>query len=172
MVEFDFDAKREEKLKSELRRILGPGVEKAFKGRRALFADGKITEVFLVDKTVEKTVGSMKSNPYSAGLFAAKVVGKKVRPSLQLLHNIDFQNVVVVGPKAEQRFLYGKHLTSRDVIWSSGLLGGETVVVCNESDETLGYGRALTNSDIMKRLGKEEVVRNLDDLGWYLRHGG
>lgn len=172
MVESNFDAKREEKFKSELRRILGPGVEKAFEGRRALFADGKITEVFLVDKSIEKTVGSMKSNPYSAGLFAAKIVENKVRPSLQLLHNINLQNVVVVSPKAEQRFLYGKCLTSKDVIWSSSLLGGETVVVCNESDEPLGYGHALTNSDIMKRLGKEKVVRNLDDLGWYLRHGG
>jgi ribosome biogenesis protein Nip4 len=80
--------------------------------------------------------------------------------------------MVVVNPDSEQRFLYGKHVKSKDVVWASDLLGEEIVAVYNESDECIGYGKVLTNSSIIKKLGEETVVKNLDDLGWYLRHGG
>ena len=171
MIEFTFDAKREEKLKKELAAMLGPGVDDVFTSRKALFADGEFTEVFLIDEKILKVISSMKTNPYSAGLFIAKVAGKEVTPSLQLLHQLKPSKTVVVSPKAEQEFLYGKHVVSREVVWSSPLLGKEMVVVCNEADEKLGYGVALTNSDIMRKLGGEVVVRNICDLGWYLRLG-
>jgi ribosome biogenesis protein Nip4 len=173
VITFKFDKKREERFKSELEKIFGSEISKIFVDKKALFADGNFTEVFLVGEQSEKLIKSMEKYPYSAGLFVGKIIGKEIKPSLQLLKNTKkFKNSIIVGPKAEQRFLFGKDIASKEVVWTSELLGEETVVVLNESGEPLGYGKALTNSSIIKKLGKEIVVENLDDLGWYLRQGG
>jgi ribosome biogenesis protein Nip4 len=173
VITFKFDKQREKRFKSELEKIFGPEILEIFMNKKTIFADGNFTEVFLIDPSSEDLIGSIDKYPYSAGLFAGKITGKEIKPSLQLLKNIKkFKNSVVVEPKAEQRFLFGKDIQSKEVVWASELLGDETVVVCNEAGEPLGYGKALTNSSIIKKLGKEIVVKNLDDLGWYLRQGG
>jgi ribosome biogenesis protein Nip4 len=139
-----------------------------------LFATDKRTEVFIVSAELLKLKNQLTRDPYSLGIFAGELRGKKFMPSLQLLNNAEPREdlKILVTNQSGQKFIYGKDIISKSVIWvSDKIMGKETVVVCDEDERPMGYAKALTNGRIMKKLGNDPVLKNIQDIGWYIRGG-
>jgi predicted RNA-binding protein (TIGR00451 family) len=139
-----------------------------------LFATDKRTEAFIVSPEMLKLKEQLTRDPYSLGIFAGELKDKKLLPSLQLLNNTEPREdiKVLVTNEAGQRFIYGKDIISKSVIWvSDKIMGKETVVVCDEDERPLGYAKALSNGRIMKKLGNDPILKNIQDIGWYIRGG-
>lgn len=169
MIEFFEDNELENKVHKEIQKFS----KQKLKGNM-IFARGEKIEIFLVDGDVYSQFKSIKRNPYSLGFFLGTLKGENFIPSLQILHNVSIPDKarVVVNPKGEKAFIYGKDIISKDVVWIlEDVVQGDMVVVCNEDNEPLGFAEALTDSRIMKKLGREQVLKNINDIGWYIRRG-
>lgn len=169
MIDFCEDKELQKKLEKEITRFSS----QKLKGN-IVFAKGNRIEAFLLSDELYKNFKSMERNPYSIGAFLGSFEGERFSPSLQLLHNIAISDDVraVVNRRGEKPFLYGKNVESRDVVWiSEETMPGEILVLCNEKNEPIGFVKSLTNGRIMKKLGNKPVLKNIQDIGWYLRKG-
>ena len=94
---------------------------------------------------------------------------KKYRLSLQFLEQFkDSLPSVVVNSKAEQLFLYSRNIWSDSIISVKGEVDSPCLIlIYNEQGDFLGAGFAMT--DDLTGMGKREVIKNLVDIGKYLR---
>ncbi|MCE4606909.1 MAG: hypothetical protein F7B59_06235 [Desulfurococcales archaeon] len=134
---------------------------------------GPYVEVYSITPCLEERVRKIltaKINPYSVGLHVATIKKRGVTPSLDLAKYVtrkckssDYRHAMV-SPKGEQAFLYGRDVFKNNIIETpedEGLL-----IVLNTRKEPLGWGY-LKRED-----GKELLIENIKDVGWYVRSGG
>jgi 60S ribosome subunit biogenesis protein NIP7 len=69
---------------------------------------------------------------------------------------------VVVNRRSERVFLYGRDVLPEGIVEIKPSNCGGMLVVLSEDREPLGWGR------VVKR---RRIVKNIIDLGWYLRSG-
>ena len=107
---------------------------------------------------------SLRDNIFSMGVHVARLCGGEFKPLLGLLNILRGKlkrGYVIVNQKSERVFLYGRDILPEGIIElkPSGCKG--LLVVLNEKLEPLGWGKISSGG----------VVKNLIDLGWYLRSG-
>ncbi|MCK5047574.1 MAG: hypothetical protein KAS22_13395, partial [Candidatus Heimdallarchaeota archaeon] len=107
-------------------------------------------------------IGEIKKNDLlltlSGGYFVSPYTDKKV----------------IINPDSEQLFLYKRDIHCKSIISiKQGLSRNDKVLVTNTSNDYLGLGKILLSiSDFNDPKKEDEVaIKNLIDLGWYLRKG-
>jgi ribosome biogenesis protein Nip4 len=110
-------------------------------------------------------------NPYSAGLYTAMISkNRKIIPSLDLAKHIWMQCTpteyrhTVVNEAGEKIFLYGKDVFHANIVQTNTDSG--LTIVTNMYGEPLGWGF------LKRKNGKELLIENIKDVGWYVRAGG
>lgn len=108
---------------------------------------------------------------YYAGMYLGKVKGSIFFPSFLLLAMMarGKANKVVVDDKAAWLFICGRDIFKRGILKIEGSKEKKDyTLVLNQRNECLGFGRIIVHADEAKT-EKEVVVRNISDLGDFLR---
>ncbi len=143
-------------------------------------AKGPRMEAYLVPRGVSSSLERLLKArmPYSLGLFAGGVQGRRLHVSLELTTHfanlLPARKVVILKAEAEQPVLYGRDVLAGSIQHVDATVRkGELVVLANRVREILALGKMLIEaSDIKHEASTRRVVRNLIDKGWYLRKGG
>jgi ribosome biogenesis protein Nip4 len=127
----------------------------------------KAGRYFLLNKVLTKVCSK---NFYYAGIYLGKVKNGKFFPSFNLLAMLaeGEANKIVVERKAAWLFICGRDILGKGILKVHGSRKkGDHVLVLNEFDECLGFGRILCGLD--KAAKGEIVVKNVSDIGDFLR---
>ena len=163
-----------------LERWFGQRLVRTLKTRGEIYvSSNRWAEIYLVPpvqvELVELLAASTGLHPYSAGLFLGYLERGEYKPSLPLAHLVARyaeRGLVTVSEKAASLFLYGRDLFSGSITGYRGPLErGSLVVVLNPRGEALGYGVVVAAPHEWSP-GSVVAVKNVRDLGWYLRRGG
>ncbi len=128
----------------------------------------------IIDKLLEEG-----KHPYALGLHMGRLRKNRFVPSLELgyIASKRTKACVIVNAEGEKNFLYGKDLLARSIVNTKSIIHkGQVVILLNEDEEYIGIGKALEN--IVKKnnriVTKQSgfIIKNIIDLGWYLRRGG
>ena len=119
----------------------------------------------------EALIGVSRKNFYYAGKYLGKVKNGKFFPSFNLLMMLAVgkANKIVVNKKAAWLFICGRDVFRTGIVSVRGSRRkGDHVLVLNEFDECLGFGRIVAS--LVGAAKKDEVaVKNVSDLGDFLR---
>ncbi|MFH1787129.1 MAG: hypothetical protein ABH829_05780 [archaeon] len=123
-------------------------------GKKIIIAKGRWNEIYAVDEKLYAVYKRMRRQPYSLGLQIGE--GKReLKPALPIAKYC--RNKMSIRSSQENHITYGGD-PAQEV---KGVLDGDFVVMVNGRDEPLGYGKVQRNR-----------VKNIKDIGWYLREGG
>ncbi len=152
--------------------ISNESVTHLFEEKQLIIGKGRRQEVYLVSAELWTLYQQLclQRHPYFIGLFLGELTNRNMRPSLHVLQYlakaVQVTAKLMINFKGEQRFLYGQSLESEHLVNLSVTSEKEKeVLIINEKQEGLGYGR------VMRPKEKPVVVKNQQDLGWYLRQG-
>jgi len=171
MLNYYSDAAEEKKIK-QLAESRLRGISKLFDDKHVVIAEGERKEIFLVSAALFKAYKQMKSkHPFSLGLFFGELNGSELKfglPAIEEYAKLSSYHKVIVHKNAEQKFLFGRNLHSEVIVsYDKALKLGDTAVICNQNNEALGLGIVTGDFKSEKRT---QVIKNMMDLGWYLRH--
>ena len=151
-------------------------IERMLRDYSFTIAEGKWKEILISNVEVAEILFEKGISPYSIGanfgefkedsielgLFGLQLIGEKTNKT------------VVITPEAEQAFLYRKDIYFESIVEiNDSLKKDDKVIVRNKEGDVLGVGKIsldLQNKK-MKKQGNIVAIRNLMDLGWYLRKG-
>ncbi|MHA1587042.1 MAG: NIP7 pre-PUA domain-containing protein [Candidatus Heimdallarchaeota archaeon] len=142
-----------------------------------IIGDGNWKEVFITNKATSTFVTNEKRvSPYSIGLGIGEIKNKNLLLTLSGGYFISphTDKKAIITLEAEQLFLYMRDIYCKSVISiKEGLSKGDKVLVVNTSTDYLGLGKILLPiSDFGDPKKRDEVaLKNIMDLGWYLRKG-
>ncbi len=144
--------------------------------------EGYFNEVYGVKPSFKYIIDKLQKrgkHPYALGLHMGRFRRNKFIPSLELGYMVSRSTnaCVIVNTEGEKNFLYGKDLLIKSIIdVKSPIQKGQIVILLNREEEYIGLGKALesitkkNNRIITKQTGF--IIKNIVDLGWYLRRGG
>ena len=128
----------------------------------------KAGRYFLLNESLLKVT---RQNFYYAGIYLGKVKNGKFFPSFNLLTMIakGEANKVIVNKKAAWLFICGRDIFRTGILAVRGSRKkGDPVLVLNEFDECLGFGRLVCNLVGTAKKG-EIAIKNVLDVGDFLR---
>jgi len=108
---------------------------------------------------------------YYAGAYLGKTKAGKFFPSFNLLRKMgeNKANSVVVDRKASWLFICGRDIFRKGISAPNGPLKvNDYVLVLNECNECLGFGRIVCNLNAVGK-GTDVAVKNISDVGDFLR---
>ncbi|MGQ9530922.1 MAG: hypothetical protein ACUVQX_05615 [Candidatus Bathycorpusculaceae bacterium] len=121
---------------------------------------------FLLDGKLKKLI---RENFFYAGVYLGKVKKETFFPSFNFLSMIaeEKANKISVDKRSEWLFICGRDIFKRGITKTIGSMRrGDYVLVLNQYDECLGFGKLLGNlDDIVDGV----AVKNISDLGDFLR---
>ena len=130
--------------------------------------------VYAVRKLAYEAVKSITGahTPFVIGIQVAVALGRLLVPALGMLsimkrHRISPENhYIVVGEKAALLFTYGRDVFGESVVSlkQRNRCKDTPLIVATSQGDLLGFGRPV------RRNGRL-LIRNLLDVGWYLRSG-
>jgi len=126
----------------------------------------KQNRIFLIDETLKKTA---PKNFFYAGTYLGRIVKGKLYPSFELLTMIARKkaNEIILDKKTEWLFICGRDVFKQGIVKTIGpSRKGEHVLVLNDHDECLGYGRILCD---LEKTKSGLAVKNILDIGDFLR---
>ncbi|NHJ86575.1 MAG: hypothetical protein FK734_14005 [Asgard group archaeon] len=142
-----------------------------------IIGEGKWKEVFITtNENASLILENTMISPYTIGLTIGEIKNDYLLISLsggQLIAKKS-EKKVIINQTAEQLFLYSRDIHSSSILSVDKTLQiGDKVLVMNEDDEFLGIGKIeLLMNDLAKNENKDKTaIKNLIDLGWYLRKG-
>ncbi|MFW9922129.1 MAG: PUA domain-containing protein [Candidatus Thorarchaeota archaeon] len=151
--------------------------KKFLENKYFIIGEGKWREIFLVNKeTYDLFTTESLLPPYSIGLGFGEFKGNNLLlglGGLYLLSEIT-KKKITISEDAEQLFLYSRNIFGDSIIECTGSYEkGVKVLVVNQKKDVLGIGKFEIDSDEIKNPENKqrEIVKNLIDLGWYLRKG-
>lgn len=154
-----------------------PGVSKLAKGHKVLFAKGDKKEIYLISNRMYGYFKKTRDNklPYSMGFYFGQQKSGSIVFSFNTAQEYVKQRkdkIVVLHPRAEQKFLFGRNLSVKKVIrYDDKIRKGDLVIVTNKRNEALGFGIAEIDFSEFEHFEKNKrVVNTKEDIGWYLRH--
>lgn len=106
---------------------------------------------------------------FHAGIYLGKKKNDTFFPGFSLLHMIakTRSRRVIVDPKTAWLFICGRDIFRRGIIKIQGSRKkGEYVLVLNQYNECLGFGKILFNLDSRT---DDVVIKNISDVGDFLR---
>jgi len=130
------------------------------------------TELYLISKKFEKLLKEINIKPFCAGVEIGSIRKKKFYPSLALIQLLaeKVKKKVTVTEPAANLFICGRDIFSKSVIRiDESVRKNDIVIILNKSEEALGIGKVIVNSITIKELGNKVVIKNLLDLGDYIR---
>ncbi len=148
----------------------------------AYIYEGYFNEVYAINKNAKKIIDEIlekKKHPYALGFHVGRIRKNKFIPSLELGYAAVAKTnaYVIVNNKGEKNFLYGKDIFTESIIdIGTTIREKQVVLVLNDKHEYTGIGRSL--GAITKRRDqilvprRKVIIKNIIDLGWYLRRGG
>ncbi len=147
----------------------------------AYIYEGYFNEIYAINEDAKEIIDEIlekKKHPYALGFHVGRIRKNKFIPSLELGYAAVTKTnaYVIVNDKGEKNFLYGKDIFTESVIdIGTNIREKQIVLVLNDRHEYTGIGRAL--GAITKRRDKilarrKVIIKNIIDLGWYLRRGG
>ncbi len=118
-----------------------------------------------IDQDLANLKDRVNKELFSGGMFLGEMKGKEFLPSISLINWLSRRSdrKIFVNKKAAWLFLCGRDLFGAGILRSDAKEG--LVLVQNEADENLGYGKIV--DDLSKR--DKVVVENLLDKGDFLR---
>ena len=129
----------------------------------------KAHRFYLLNPKLRKTA---RADFYYAGLYLGKVKKGIFFPGFNFLNIIadTAANKIVLGRKAAWLFICGRDIFSSGILKMQGSKRkGDFTLVMNEFSECLGFGM-ITGG--FENVQKNEVVRNILDVGDFLRREG
>lgn len=122
-------------------------------------------EAFLVKKESSELIEIFQ--PYSAGITLGEFKGKTFTLSLAggyIVSKYATKKRVFLDKEGSINFTYGKDASGPDIDdWDSDIEDGDIVIVLSYEREFLGFGKArVANLRVVE-------VKNIVDIGWYLR---
>lgn len=169
---------------SELKRVFGVDVTELLSPySELLLCSGLFTEVYLVSSDLLGVVNVLRRSgrvPYCVGIYVGRFRGRKpyLIPST-MLANIVFSRLgryvstVVVSDEGLKPFLYGRDVLKASVTKVYPKLRRKDIAFVVGSDGYVyGVGISLVDDSTINDLGRNDVViKNVFDVGWYLRGG-
>ena len=159
---------------SMIARVVKCKIEKLLPGKLYGQYGGPHIDVFSINEDLLARIKKLSDygiNPYSAGLYTATIWGKRgIEPALDLAKHIwikcsptEYKHTVI-NETGEKIFLYGKDVFHDNIVRTNTLSG--LTIVTNIRGEPLGWGV------LNRKNGKELLIENIKDVGWYVRAGG
>ncbi len=142
-----------------------------------IIGEGNWKEIFITNTSTANTIRNLnKITPYSIGLGIGEIRNDEFLFSLSGGGFIfDYSNKkAIINIDAEQLFLYKRDIHCKSITSiKEGLLQGDKVLIANSNNDYLGLGKiVLPISEIKNPQNEDEVaIKNIIDLGWYLRKG-
>lgn len=151
-------------------------INKLIKEFSFTIAEGKWKEIQISNKEVSGILFEKKISPYSIGANFGEIKDDKIELGLFGLQLIGkkSEKTVIITPEAEQAFLYRKDIYYDSIVdINEELKKDNKVIVKNKEGDILGIGKVSIESisEKAKKIGNVIAIRNLMDLGWYLRKG-
>lgn len=150
---------------------------------RLIICSGIFSEAYFVSDAlleVVKMLWERGRNPYCVGVYAGRIRKHKpyIVPSITLANIIfsklgTYTNSVVVSEDGLKPFLYGKDVLKASVIKTyPKLIPNGYAFIVGPDGQVYGLGIAKVSDEELPQLNNNEVVvRNVFDVGWYLRGG-
>ncbi len=125
----------------------------------------KIGSNYYLDSNLLQFSRATKSRPYSLGLTLGRIENNKFFPSITLLQLISKKSgrKVFLNKKGAWLFVCGRDIFGSSVVKANVEEG--VVLVQNEFDENLGYGKIVAKFSEKNRV----VLQNILDAGDFLR---
>lgn len=124
------------------------------------------SDFYLVSDELMKIMRKTGHNTCFAGIYLGKKK-KNFLPGLYLLKKLaeKSKNRVTVNEKGAWMFICGKHIYAKSVTsFNPKLRINDFVLVMNQHDECLGYGKMINRFD-----SKKVAVQNIFDIGDFVR---
>jgi ribosome biogenesis protein Nip4 len=141
---------------------------------------GKNRRIFLVSDDFWETLKQLTSrrNPTSLGIYFGQVDNGRFQISLPIIlliaeHRDASIFKFVLNEKGEQHILYGRNPQNRHIIKTQrDATKGSNVILVNIHGDPLGFGRLKVSTMQIQTMAPETpIIKNIVDLGWYLRKG-
>lgn len=142
-----------------------------------VIGEGNWKEVFITNSATLTMINDNKNlTPYSTGLGIGEIKKNDLLLSLSGGYFISeySEKKAIVNPESEQLFLYMRAIHCKSVVSiKEELSKDDKVLITNSYDDYLGLGKiVLPISDFKNPENKGEIaIKNIIDLGWYLRKG-
>ena len=126
----------------------------------------KHNRYFLLNEVLKKSVST---DFFYAGTYLGKTVRSKLFPGFELLRLLAEKkaNKTIVDKKTEWLFICGRDIFEQGIVNVAGAgQKGEHVLVLNNHDECLGFGRIVCD---LSKTERGLAVKNILDIGDFLR---
>ncbi|RLG88907.1 MAG: hypothetical protein DRO15_01805 [Thermoprotei archaeon] len=123
-----------------------------------------------------KRITTRYKHPYSLGLFIGWKRNEKFIPTPWLFSYVygclgKIKAAIQINEKASYLYLYGRDIFASSIMKIyEPIKEGNYVAVLDYEGEIIGVGLLLKSP--LKAEGNEVVVKNVFDMGWFLRRGG
>ena len=148
-----------------------------YKENRFIVAEGNWKELFILNpKTFDLLINNEAISPYSVGLGFGEY--KKTGLILSLggggILSSQTEKVAIIKDETEQVFLHKRDILSKSIIKIAFNVNiGDKVIIQNTKNEFLGIGKLeqILDDIIQHKDQRSVALKNVLDLGWYLRKG-
>jgi ribosome biogenesis protein Nip4 len=151
--------------------------EKFIHNKHLIIGEGRWKEIFLVSDKMIKILESIadKKQPYSLGMQIGELdKNKKFKLSLEAVFEIvNFtSHKIQLTAKGAQTILYGRNISfsAVDKICYKARKG-DYAILLDENGFPIGLGKILHDFAKMQQNRFKICIKNIIDLGWYLRKG-
>ena len=151
--------------------------EKFIQNKHLIIGEGKWKEIFLVSDKMIKIVEAIadKKQPYSLGMQIGELdKNKKFKLSLEAVFEIVkfTSHKIQLTAKGAQTILYGRNISfsAVDKICYEARKG-DYAILLDENGFPIGLGKILHDFAKMQLNRFKICIKNIIDLGWYLRKG-
>lgn len=138
---------------------------------------GNWKEVFLVSNQLIGIFHEFKDyrNPYFIGIHFGDINRDKFRISLEGISLISeyVEEKTILNDSGEKKVIYGRDLSKQDIHYiPTHIQKDELSILINEKKEVLALGKYLFKKEEIELLNNtQKIIKNIIDIGWYLRKG-
>ena len=120
-------------------------------------------EFYLISPELKKITQKIKKHPVYAGIYLGKQK-KQFQPSVYLLELLSKKaNKVVVNKDGAWLFICSRDLWGKSIVSGKAAIG-DLVLIANEQNEVLGYGKVTA-----ELTSKKVCIKNIFDIGDLIR---
>ena len=180
MIKFRLSTQKEYKLvQNAIDKLFGEEIANNFiRNQQLIIGEGKWKEIFLVSDKMTQILHAIvdKKQPYSLGMQIGELdKNKKFKLSLEAVFEIGkfTSKRIHLTAKGAQTILYGRNisLSAVDKI-DYEARKGDYAILLDENGFPIGLGKILHDLAKMQSNQFKICIKNITDLGWYLRKGG
>ena len=150
--------------------------EKVIQNKHLIIGEGKWKEIFLISDKMIKILEAIadKKQPYSLGMQIGELdKNKKFKLSLEAVFEIGkfTSKRIQLTAKGAQTILYGRNISFSAVDKIYKAKKGDYAILLDENGFPIGLGKILHDFAKMQLNRFKICIKNIIDLGWYLRKG-